>query len=206
LASLYLFPEGKNVAPTQCTAFENFWRIAQGTPQQVRAELKKLRATREPHKIMVFDDQTGEDFDLEGDSRFNPDNTDASTETGPVREKPRGPGRPKLGVVAREITLLPRHWEWLESQPGGSSVALRKLVEIARKQGAPEDQIRRSIESTYRFLSVMCGHLAGFEEIARALFRRNWQEFDRLSEELPDDLRNYLRQLSQPARPELIHS
>ena len=46
---------------------------------------------------------------------------------------PRGPGRPKLGVVAREITLLPRHWDWLAQQTGGASVAIRKLVEEARR-------------------------------------------------------------------------
>jgi uncharacterized protein len=193
----------------KCTAFENFNLIAQGTPSEVRAELKKLRAQRELATVFVFDDETGEDFDLEGDRQLAPETAShgetvvsqpmIAEEPAP---KPLRPGRPKLGVIAREVTLLPRHWEWLESQPGGASVALRKLVETARKDKAPEDRARRSTEATYRFLSVMCGNLNGFEEIARALFRRNWTEFDRLSEEMPRDVGNHLKSLSADARPD----
>jgi len=179
--------------------------VAQGSPREVCAELNRLRAERELHKVMVFDDETGEDFDLEGNLRFRseiPETPAPGTPPPTPQEAKRGPGRPKLGVVAREVTLLPRHWEWLESQPGGSSVALRRLVEVARKESAPEDRVRRSIEATYRFLSVMCGHLGSFEELARALFRRNWPEFDRLAEDLPRDLNHHLRKLSTKARPE----
>jgi hypothetical protein len=178
-----------------CTAFESFQLIAQGKPREVRAELKKLRAQRALGPVMVFDDASGEDFDLEGDNRFDVDAASASPET------PRGPGRPKLGVIAREVTLLPRHWEWLESQSGGASVALRKLVEAARKEQAPEDRIRHAIEATYRFLRVMCGNLAGFEEASRALFRRDLEEFERLTERMPKDVQDHLKKLSAKARP-----
>ena len=82
----------------------------------------------------------------------------------------RSPGRPKLGVVAREITLLPRHWEWLALQPGGASVAIRKLVEDARRGGEDKDRIRDGQEAAYRFMSAMAGNRPHFEEAIRALF------------------------------------
>jgi hypothetical protein len=195
---------------TQCTVFERDKLVAQGTPREVRAAIAKLRA-HDPYAVfLVFDDATGEDFDLEGNPHLA-----ARPVPEPVAEpvlepavepaaapQPVRPGRPKLGVVAREITLLPRHWEWLETQPGGASVALRKLVEAARKQHAPEDRVRRAIEATYRFLSVMAGNRPGFEETARALFRRNWRDFDERVAALPGDLGRHLQKLSQSARPE----
>ncbi|MFY0534142.1 DUF2239 family protein [Nannocystis pusilla] len=42
-----------------------------------------------------------------------------------------GPGRPKLGVVSREVSLLPRHWEWLERQPSGSR---RRCADSSRRR------------------------------------------------------------------------
>jgi uncharacterized protein len=182
----------------KCTAFEGFNVIAQGTAGEVRAELKKLRAQRELATVLVFDDETGEDFDLGEGEQLVPGAVGVGEAS--ALQPGRGPGRPKLGVVAREVTLLPRHWEWLESQPGGASVALRKLVETARKERAPEDRVRQSIEATYRFLSVMCGNRKGFEETARALFRRNWSEFDGLTEEMPGDIKRHLMRLSEKAR------
>jgi hypothetical protein len=174
-----------------CTAFEDFQIIARGTFREVRTEIQKLRAQRTLGTVLVFDDDTGETFDLEFD-RDPVSEVSPSLQSAP---KPARPGRPRLGVIAREVTLLPRHWEWLESQPGGASVALRKLVESARKNKAPEESVRRSIEVAYRFLSVMYGNGPGFEEIARALFRKNWPDFNRLVEDLPRDLKNYLHQL-----------
>jgi hypothetical protein len=187
---------------SQCTAFDRDKLVAQGTPREVRAALARFRAQNPYATILVFDDQTGEDFDLEGSPKFAAEPTAVPAVEPVAAPQPVRPGRPKLGVVAREITLLPRHWEWLETQPGGASVALRKLVEAARKQQAPEDGIRRAIEATYRFLSVMCGNRPGFEEMARALFRRNWREFDALITALPADLSRHLQMLSRRAHPE----
>src|SRR6202042_2306098 len=82
----------------------------------------------------------------------------------------RGPGRPKLGVVAREITLLPRHWEWLARQSGGASVAIRKLVDQARRTTEDSDRLRAGAEATYRFMSAMSGNRPHYEEAIRALF------------------------------------
>ena len=189
----------------QCTAFEGSKLVAQGNQGEAREALKKYRALHPEASILVFDDQTGEDFDLEGSPVSGYASGLASE---PASEaKPARAGRPKLGVVAREITLLPRHWEWLETQPGGASVALRKLVEAARKQQAPEDRARQATEAAYRFLSVMSAHVPNFEDIARALFRRDWPQFDRSTQSLPLDVREHLRRLalpaqSTPARPE----
>jgi hypothetical protein len=114
-------------------------------------------------------------------------------------ETPRGPGRPKLGVVAREITLLPRHWEWLASQPGGASVALRKLVEHATRANAGKDRVRASQNAAYRFISVMAGDRVGFENTARALFAGDAAAFNRLVDAWPKDIRDYAKRLAADA-------
>jgi uncharacterized protein len=93
---------------------------------------------------------------------------------------------------------LPRHWEWLASQPGGASVALRKLVEVARKQRAGHDAVRRSQEATYRFISALAGNEAGFEEATRALFAGDTNKFAQLVAEWPADVRDYALSLAAP--------
>jgi hypothetical protein len=112
---------------------------------------------------------------------------------------PRGPGRPKLGVVAREITLLPRHWDWLNAQPGGASVALRKLVEEARRANGGKDRVRQSQEAAYRFMSIMAGNRPGFEEATRALFAGHRDRFDQLIAPWPKDVRHHARKLAADA-------
>lgn len=82
----------------------------------------------------------------------------------------RGPGRPKLGVISREVSLLPRHWQWLQEQPGGLSAALRRLVDEARKGDQSGVQQRRRQEAAGRFMWSMAGDLEGFEEASRALY------------------------------------
>src|SRR5438128_12353813 len=141
------------------------------------AVARAAKATLDRHKdaqILVFDDDSGPiDLDLRGSvedvlARL-PEMPEASAVEA-VAPAPRGPGRPKLGVVAREITLLPRHWEWLARQPGGASVALRKLVDEARHANAEQDRVRLAREATYRFMSAMAGNLPGFEAATRPLF------------------------------------
>ena len=94
---------------------------------------------------------------------------------------PRGRGRPKLGVVAREVTLLPRHWDWLNSQSGGASVALRKLVEAARLAGDDKDRTRHAQEAAYRFMTALAGNLPGYEEATRALYAADPARFDAIN-------------------------
>ena len=114
-------------------------------------------------------------------------------------DAPRGPGRPRLGVVAREVTLLPRHWEWLNGQPGGASVALRRLVEDARRLRAGADRKRRSQEVAYRFISAMAGDRPGFEEATRALFASDRTRFTAHTSAWPVDVRRHARALADRA-------
>jgi len=113
----------------------------------------------------------------------------------PDRDVPRGPGRPKLGVIAREVTLLPRHWDWLNGQPGGASVALRKLVEEARRVNEGKDRLRRTQEATYRFMSAMAGNLPDFEEATRALLANNHDHLLEFVQTWPEDIREHLIRL-----------
>jgi hypothetical protein len=114
----------------------------------------------------------------------------------PAAPEPRGRGRPKLGVVAREVTLLPRHWEWLGTQPGGASVALRKLVEEARRTSGDRDRSRAARDAAYHFMSAMAGNLPGFEEASRALFADDRRRFAGLIAGWPDDVRDHTVKLA----------
>jgi uncharacterized protein len=116
----------------------------------------------------------------------------------------RKPGRPKLGVVAREVTLLPRHWDWLAGQPGGASVALRKLVEQARRSNREKDRLRLAQEAAYRFMSTMAGNEPGFEEASRALFLGNLERFAENVERWPVDVKNHAMRLAGRAFDGLI--
>ena len=109
-----------------------------------------------------------------------------------------GPGRPRLGVVSREVSLLPRHWDWLELQPNGISAALRRLVEEARKRDPEEEQARLAREAASRFMTAMAGNLPDFEEASRALFGNDHERFEGLIREWPEDIRTHLVQLLRP--------
>jgi hypothetical protein len=102
-------------------------------------------------------------------------------------------------VVAREITLLPRHWDWLAAQPGGASVALRRLVEDARKVSAGEDRRRAAQEATYRFMQAMAGDAPGFEDASRALFAGDVTRFEEQVARWADDVRDHALWLATDA-------
>ena len=135
----------------------------------------------------MFNDANGQQMDL--DLRVADLGQDAAAET-------RGRGRPRLGVVAREVTLLPRHWDWLNSQPGGASVALRKLVDQARRTSGDADRIRAAQEAAYRFMSAVAGNFPGFEEALRALFAYDRRRFSDLVAKWPEDVRDYAIRLA----------
>ena len=191
-----------------CSAFCGEDRIACGALRHVALKAKAIWERGEPQPIFIWENATGGliDIDLSG--------TDAEVLTR-ARErqsqqaqgecpnqagqtKPRAPGRPKLGVVGREVTLLPRHWEWLRTQPGGASVALRKLVEQARLANADKDRNRQSQQAAYRFLSFMGGDRQGFEEASRALFRGERENFEAMIADWPADIRDFAQQLAAP--------
>ncbi|HSV52206.1 MAG TPA: DUF2239 family protein [Burkholderiaceae bacterium] len=190
-----------------CTAFAGSQRIATGALQTVALVVRQFTQRDAQTPVLVFDDATGQQFDL--DLRGTPAEvlerlalratSTATTDTpAPAPEPARGPGRPKLGVVAREVTLLPRHWDWLNLQPGGASVALRKLVEEARRAGSSKDRVRQAQEASYRFMSAMAGDQPGFEEAARALFAAQATSFEALLQSWPTDVRAHALQLAVP--------
>jgi len=166
------------------TAFQGFRKSACGTIEEVSGFLRD----RAQGEFLVFEDATGRQIDL--DMRRVP----ARQMEEPA--EPRGRGRPKLGVVAREITLLPRHWDWLSSQPGGASVAMRKLVDQARRNSGDGDRVRASQEAAYRFMSAIAGNLPGFEEATRALFAYDRRRFGDLIAGWPEDIRDYAIKLA----------
>ncbi|MBO9646843.1 MAG: DUF2239 family protein [Pseudacidovorax sp.] len=175
----------------QLTAFLGYQQIAHGPRESVLAELRR-RQDNPP--AIVFDDHSGERVELEAPGCGTPCPAEADTAGG--TRHARGVGRPRLGVVAREVTLLPRHWEWLSRQPGGASVALRRLVDDARRVYADRDAVRASRESTYRFLSTVASALPGFEEAARALFAGDPARFAEQIRDWPEDVARYARHLS----------
>jgi hypothetical protein len=192
---------------TSYTSFEGFRRIASGELALVALKTKKVMDRGEKAPVLIFADQTGEqvELDLRGTAaavrnRITGLSKPQPADEGSLNESanlPRGPGRPRLGVVAREVTLLPRHWNWLNEQPGGASVAIRKLVEEAKRANAGKDRVRRSQERTYRFMSAIAGNLPGFEEAARALFAWDLDRFKDFIQSWPKDIRLQLVKLAQ---------
>jgi uncharacterized protein len=159
------------------SAFSGFDHIASGSLPETYA------ACRHIPDALIFDSQTGRVVDI--DPRFPPS-----------EEGPR-PGRPRLGVTAREITLLPRHWDWLATQPGGASVALRKLVEEASRN--PKAQQRSRRDATYRFATAIVGNAPGYEEAMRALYAGQAEEFAAHIEAWPADVRSALEEMTADA-------
>jgi len=163
-----------------CAAFEGWRLLARGPFADVAASVRRRSVDGGLAPLLIFDAATGEVVDLPPDAAPEP----AQAET-------RGRGRPKLGVVAREVTLLPRHWDWLNAQPGGASVALRKLVEGARKAGGASDSERVARDAAYRFMSAIAGDFAGFEEAARALFANDRARFEKILSGWPPDIASH---------------
>lgn len=178
-------------------AFAGFRQVAAGDRAQVINALRKLSGTEET-LIRVFNEATGEriDLDLRPEAEAAPSPTAAAQAPAAEAAAARPVGRPKLGVVAREVTLLPRHWEWLGSQPGGASVTLRRLVDESRKANEGRVSVRASRENAYRFMSEMAGDLPGFEEASRALFAGDQTRFESLAAPWPEDLRLQLAKLA----------
>jgi uncharacterized protein len=181
----------------QVTAFAGSERIAAGDPLQVALAAKELIDAGDLRSILLFDNVTGKqgELDLRGTPEEIAMRLTVASPPPPVGVK-RSPGRPKLGVVGREVTLLPRHWEWLNAQPGGASVALRKLVEQARRENEPQDRVRMSREAAFRFMTALAGDEPGFEEASRALFAGDADRFDELVRAWPIDVGDFTRTLS----------
>ncbi|MCA8244540.1 DUF2239 family protein [Burkholderia sp. AU32262] len=189
------------------TAFDGHRRLASGPLATVALAARQAAGDATSGTILIFDDATGRsiDLDLRGTAddiraRYAVPLGGASGASGGAGEQ-RGRGRPKLGVVSREVTLLPRHWEWLGAQPGGASVALRKLVEDARRTHAAADRRRDAQARAYHFMSAMAGDLPGFEEAARALYANDPARLAELIAGWPDDVRDHALALARGDLP-----
>ena len=190
------------VASPAAIAFEDGKRFAVGSLAEVAVATKKRLARKGAGHVLMFDYATGKVLDLNLDGTEKDIATRywlAQAEADAEAAAPRGPGRPKLGVVAREVTLLPRHWEWLNAQPGGASVALRRLVDDARKISGGRDSKRASQEAAYRFLSAIAGDLPSYEDVLRALFAGDGSRFDALTAGWPEDVSKQARRLASTA-------
>ena len=163
------------------TGFDGHRWLAAGTLAQVELAARRALESGSAGPVLIFDDRTGRsrDVDMRG-----------------LANEPRPRGRPKLGVTAREVTLLPRHWEWLAGQPGGASVALRKLVEQARRDNSGQDARRRAHERAYHFMSAIAGDFPGYEEATRALFADDARRYNELVAGWPRDIRDHAARLA----------
>jgi len=198
---------------TPCTAFDGDRRVAAGPLGEVAAAVRRAMDSRHDgtlSAVLVFDDVTARqiELDLRGSVRAvvarlpKAKAAPVSAHEGEDDDdtaRPRGPGRPRLGVVGREVTLLPRQWDWLNSQPGGASVALRKLVHAAQQASAAVDRRRATGEVAYRYMVAMAGNRPGFEEPTRALFAGNADQLHAHTARWPKDVREYARRLAVDA-------
>ncbi|VFR34248.1 hypothetical protein ANDA3_3625 [plant metagenome] len=188
------------------TAFSGDQCLATGAPSHVAGAARAALDAQPGRSLLVFDDATGRQVDL--DLRGSPDEVVArlrvaeaspEAEVAPAAPVPRGPGRPRLGVVAREVTLLPRHWEWLSAQPGGASVTLRKLVDAAKRENAWHDRVRSAQAACDAFMQTMAGNRPGYEEASRALYSGDAAAFREHISGWPVDIRAHAARLALTA-------
>ena len=190
---------------TRCTAFLDGTRIAAGELRHVALRAQQALEAQPRARLLIFDDREGRriELDLAGSA------TDLVQRLGrgewpamPAAPAPkRGRGRPRLGVTAREVTLLPEHWQWLNAQPGGASLALRRLIEAAGNASADADPRAAAQARSYRFLAVIGGERPGFEAASRALYAGDAAGFEAALAEWPDDLREHALMLAMQAWP-----
>lgn len=172
------------------TAFIGTTRLVSGPLAQVAVAVKNAESdflSPAASPVLIFSDHTGKQIDI--DTRGSDEAIIARYS--PPPDAPRGRGRPRLGVVAREITLLPRHWDWLNAQPGGASVTLRKLVDDARRNGGDKHLVKKAHEAAYTFMHAIAGNMPHFGEATRALFANDRARMELLIAEWPHDVREH---------------
>jgi len=180
---------------TSCTAFDHHHLIASGALVDVVRATKQALDAGASGPLLIFDDHSSRQIEV--DFRGTVDEVLARLPHIAVAESAsRGPGRPKLGVVPREVTLLPRHWDWLGQQPGGASAVLRRLIEQTMRHGGAKERARQAVEAVDRFMQVMTGDLPGYEEASRAFYRGERERFTALTTAWPADVRTHLQRLA----------
>jgi len=180
------------------TAFASETLIGSGSLEEMLRQVKRWVDQSQNPMVLIFEDQTGRqvDFDLQGTL------DEVMVRALPARQH-AGPGRPKLGVVSREVTLLPRHWTWLEQQPNGASAALRRLLDQARSHDPGQQRARLAMDAAYRFMSATAGDLPGYEEATRALYAGKGEQFQLQIKNWPRDIRTHLQRLAKDAFQEV---
>ena len=181
-----------------CTAFAGTRLFRHGPLAEVALAMKA--AIEAGENVLVFDDASGRLIDLDlrgGDAEILARLDIPSSPATPVPNAPaKGRGRPKLGVVAREVTLLPRHWDWLAAQPSGASATLRRLVDEARRRDAPQQQQRAAQTAAYHFMQALAGDLPDYEEATRALFADDRAGLEQMTAGWPPDVRTHTLRLA----------
>lgn len=178
------------------TVFAGMRRIAGGDRETAARAVASLPADATTGPVLAFDDATGRvvDLDLRAPETDGPHADGAAPDAGP--DAPRGRGRPRLGVVPREVTLLPRHWDWLATRRGGASATLRRLVEQAMRDGAASDRARQARDAAYAFMQALAGDLPGYEEALRALYAGDGERFTAETADWPEDVRAHAAALA----------
>jgi len=176
---------------TNMTVFMGQQVLVNGSTEDVLKVLKSRYELQDYSPVLVFEDATGNqmDFDLRGSME------EVLLRAGQSSSRSRG--RPSLGVASREISLFPRHWEWLESQPRGVSATLRLLVEQERKRNPGAQERRRLQDAANRFLTAMAGNLPNYEEVTRALYADDHERLKILMADWPAGIRNFVHRLLQ---------
>ncbi|MDX9723291.1 MAG: DUF2239 family protein [Myxococcota bacterium] len=175
------------------TAFVGSRRIASGELQDLLSIVVQSTSDEQRQSLIIFQDCSGQtiDFDLRG----NVEEVLARLPEHPHLRAKASPGRPKLGVVSREVSLLPRHWAWLESQPQGLSASLRRLIDEARKRDEGSAQSSAARDAAAKVMWTLCGNLPNFEEASRAIYAQELEKMRSLMEHWPSDIRSYLESL-----------
>ncbi len=173
-------------------AFRGHRRVAAGPLKDVATEVHRLANRGDSSLVLLFDESDGRQLDIDLSGTASVVAARFAGESPPAADTRRGPGRPRLGVVGHEVTLLPRHWEWLRGQRGGPSATLRRLVDEARSANREHDRVRQAQDAINRFISAVAGDLPGFEEATRALYRGEREHFDAEIAQWPGDVRKQL--------------
>lgn len=188
----------KDTSTLLYTAFENQNILASGPLEDVALKVKRRLKTHSSAPILIFSDSTGKqmDLDLRGTEKEALERLKMFISPEESSLQSSGPGRPKLGVVAREISLLPRHWEWLSTQTGGASATIRRLIEDAKKNSSGKESIKSAQERTHQFMSAMAGNLNNFEEALRSLYAKDKKKFLGLIAYWPEDIKDHAKKLA----------
>jgi hypothetical protein len=180
------------------TAFNQQTLVSHGSLEDVILKIKKRLGKSANSDVFIFSDQTGKTIDF----NFNGSDADITrrlkvySDSSMAPSTESGPGRPKLGVVSREVSLLPRHWEWLATQQGGASSTLRRLVEESIKKNSSHQSVRQTQEKVYKIMLALAGDLPGYEEALRALYKKDKPQFSLQIKKWPDDIKDYVLRMA----------